>query len=103
MPHHGLSRHKIWVSAETALLRPPPSGTNEFALVITLAGCRAPRVTNFCIVHNASLRTLARSCSGSAVPLYLACGAVGRVRCVCVCVCWFCLCSSPPAPHGLGL
>ena len=49
--------------------------------MITLAGCKAPRVTNFCMVHNASLRTLARSCSGSAVPLYLACGAVGRVRC----------------------
>ena len=80
VPYHSLSGHKIRALVEAALLG-PPSGTKEFALVITLAGCKVPRVTSFCIVHNASLRTRACSCSGSAVPLYLACGAVGRVRC----------------------
>ena len=85
MPHHGLSGHEIWASAEAALLR-APSGTNEFALVITLAGVQ-------CTPRNQFLH---RVC----------------IVCVCVCVCVFALqftlqdlkialVNTPSVPHCL--
>ena len=45
-----------------------PSGTNDVARVMTLAGGSEPVLTSFCGVHSARRRTVALSCSGGVCP-----------------------------------